>query len=34
MTRAIPVSPGDTVVATIAGLGSVTAVFAPASEES
>lgn len=27
MTKAIPVSPGDTVVATIAGLGSVTAVF-------
>jgi 2-keto-4-pentenoate hydratase len=33
MTRAIPVSPGDTVVATIAGIGSVTAVFAPASSE-
>ncbi|WP_414941539.1 2-keto-4-pentenoate hydratase [Amycolatopsis sp. cmx-11-51] len=27
MTRAIPVSPGDTVVATMAGLGSVTAKF-------
>jgi 2-keto-4-pentenoate hydratase len=27
MTRAIPVSAGDTVVATMAGLGSVTAVF-------
>ncbi|WP_370945060.1 2-keto-4-pentenoate hydratase [Amycolatopsis sp. cg5] len=27
MTKSIPVSPGDTVVATIAGLGSVTAVF-------
>ncbi|ADJ50318.1 2-keto-4-pentenoate hydratase [Amycolatopsis mediterranei S699] len=30
MTRAIPVSPGDTIVTTIAGVGSVTAVFAPA----
>jgi 2-keto-4-pentenoate hydratase len=28
------VSPGDTIVTTIAGVGSVTAVFAPASEES
>lgn len=28
MTRAFPVAPGDTVVATMAGLGSVTAVFA------
>ncbi|WP_158893928.1 2-keto-4-pentenoate hydratase [Amycolatopsis anabasis] len=27
MTRAIPLQPGDTVVATVAGLGSVTAVF-------
>jgi 2-keto-4-pentenoate hydratase len=27
MTRAIPVEPGDTVVANVAGLGSVTAVF-------
>jgi 2-keto-4-pentenoate hydratase len=29
MTAAQPVRPGDTVVATMAGLGSVTAVFAP-----
>src|SRR3569833_277603 len=34
MTRAIPVSPGDALVATIAGLGSVFVVFAPASEDS
>lgn len=33
MTRAFPVAPGDTVVAAIHGLGSVTAVFAPKGQE-
>ncbi|GAA3556050.1 fumarylacetoacetate hydrolase family protein [Amycolatopsis ultiminotia] len=33
MTAAQPVKPGDTVVATMAGLGSVTAVFAPEEEK-
>ncbi|MBB4687879.1 2-keto-4-pentenoate hydratase [Amycolatopsis jiangsuensis] len=33
MTAAQPVRPGDTVVATMAGLGSVTAVFAPQEEK-
>ncbi len=33
MTAAQPVRPGDTVVATMAGLGSVTAMFAPEEEQ-
>jgi 2-keto-4-pentenoate hydratase len=33
MTRAIPVAPGDTIVTTIAGIGTVTAVLAPRAEK-